>query len=260
MIKILKYTLFDLLRSRSLLFYLAFYLAFTFGLFGLSADIQKVLISMMNVMLILVPLISTMLGVMYYYNSREFTELLLAQPIRRRDIFLGQFMGLSGSMAMALVVGVGLPFVWFGVGTSPFFVQFLILLGSGVVLTFIFCALAFFIALRNEDRIRGFGLAILVWLVFAIVYDGVFLLALALWSDYPLEKFALATSLLNPIDLSRILIMLQLDIAALMGFTGAVFKKFLGTALGSAVAVGVLVLWVLGPLAAIHAVAARKDF
>ncbi len=36
-------------------------------------------------------------------------------------------------------------------------------------------------------------------------------------------------SALNPIDLSRILILLQLDVSAMMGYTGAVFKDFFGT-------------------------------
>ncbi len=260
MIKILKYTLYDLLRSRSLSIYLGFYLVFTLGLFWLSTDLQKVLVSLMNVVLVLVPLIATMFGLMYYYNSREFTELLLALPLPRRDIFLGQYLGLAGSMALALWVGLSVPFLLYGLLASELVGQFLVLLGSGVVLTFIFSGIAFFIALRHEHRIRGFGLAILVWLLFAVAYDGFMLLALALLRDYPLEKFALAAVIFNPIDLSRILIMLQLDVAALMGFTGAVFRRFLGTALGSAVAVFVLMLWVLGPLGAIRMIAERKDF
>ncbi len=271
MLKVLKYTLYDLLRSRSLLFYFGFYLLFTLGLFWLSADLQKVLVSLMNVVLVLVPLIATMFGVMYYYNSREFTELLLALPLPRRDIFLGQYAGLAGSVndlimvfafapLVALLLGVGLPFLLYGLAGSALVGQFLVLLGTGVVLTFVFSGIAFFIALRNDNRIRGFGLAILVWLLFAVAYDGALLLALALLRDYPLEKFALGASLFNPIDLSRILIMLKLDVAALMGFTGAVFRKFLGTGLGSMVAVLVLLLWVAGPLGAIRMVAERKDF
>ena len=90
--KILKYSFLDLMRSRWSYIYFAFYFLFTFTLLFFSGDLSKVVISLMNVILILCPLIATMLGVMYYYNSREFTELLLAQPIRRRNIFLGQYL------------------------------------------------------------------------------------------------------------------------------------------------------------------------
>jgi Cu-processing system permease protein len=86
------------------------------------------------------------------------------------------------------------------------------------------------------------------------------LLALSMLSDYPLEKFSLIASVFNPIDLSRILILLKLDVSALMGFTGAVFRKFLGTGLGMGVAFGVLLAWVVGPVLGIRRVAARKDF
>ena len=214
----------------------------------------------MNVILVLVPLIATIFGIMYYYNSREFTELLLAQPIRRTHIFLGQYLGVATSLSLSILVGVGLPFVFYGIFSSSEIWNYFTLLAVGVFLSFIFSAIAFFIALKNENRIKGFGLAILVWLFFAVIYDGLFLLVLAIFSDYPLEQFALGASLFNPIDLSRILILLKLDISALMGYTGAVFQKFLGSGLGLGMAFLSLIAWVLVPVWGIQLVAGRKDF
>jgi len=136
----------------------------------------------------------------------------------------------------------------------------LTLLGNGLLLTFIFSGLAFLIALRNDNKIRGFGLAILTWLFFAVVYDGIVLLLLLFFRDYPLENAALGLSILNPIDLSRILILLKLDISALMGYTGAVFQKFFGTIWGSVVAVLSLGFWVLIPVISIRMLSNKKDF
>ena len=260
MLKILKYSFFDLMRSRWTYLYTAFYLLFTLALFWLSSDLSKVTISLMNVVLVLVPLIATMFGIMYYYNSREFAELLLAQPIRRTHIFLGQYLGVAASLSVSLLVGIGLPFVVYGLFASGEIWNFGTVLLVGIALSFIFSALAFLIALKNENRIRGFGLGILVWLLLAVVYDGLFLLLLATFSDYPIENFAIGASLFNPIDLGRILILLKLDISALMGFTGAVFQKFLGNGLGMAAAIGVLWLWVALPLLGIRRVALNKDF
>jgi Cu-processing system permease protein len=260
MFKVLKYSFLDLIRSRWAFIYAIFYFLFTLSLLWLSGELSKVVISLMNVILVLVPLIATMFGVMYYYNSREFTELLLSQPIRRLHIFFGQYLGVALSLSLSLLLGVGLPFVLYGALGSPEAANFLMLLAVGVFLSFIFSALAFFIALLNENRIKGFGLAILAWLFFAIIYDGLFLLALSFYNDYPLEGFALGASMFNPIDLSRVLILLQLDISALMGYTGAVFQKFLGTALGMAASFGVLALWIVVPALGIGRVAARRDF
>jgi Cu-processing system permease protein len=260
MFKILKYSFYDLIRSRWTYSYGGFYLLFTLSLLWLSNDLSKVVISLMNVVLLLCPLIATMFGVMYYYNSREFTELLLAQPVRRTSIFLGQYLGVAGSLSASWAIGVGVPFALYGVFGSEQAGNFAMLLFVGVVLSFVFSAMAFFIALKNENRIKGFGLAILAWLFFAVIYDGLLLLSLSMLTEYPLEKFSLIASVLNPIDLSRILILLKLDVSALMGFTGAVFRKFLGTGLGMGVAFAVLLLWVVGPVMGIRRVAVRKDF
>ena len=64
MIKILKYTLFDLLRSRWSYSYFAFYFVFSAALLFLSGDVSKVVISLLNVILILCPLIATMFATM----------------------------------------------------------------------------------------------------------------------------------------------------------------------------------------------------
>ncbi|WP_372920237.1 ABC transporter permease [Salegentibacter sp.] len=260
MLKILKYSFYDLSRSRWSYVYFFFYLLLGVVLLFLNNDLSNAVITLMNVIIILVPLIGTIFGVMYFYNSREFTELLLAQPMRRSSIFLGQYLGVAISLSASLILGLGLPFVIYGLFQSSAIWDFASLLISGVFLTFIFTALAFNIALSNENKIKGFGLAILLWLFLAVVYDGIFLLSLVYFQDYPLDKFSLVASLLNPIDLSRILILLKLDISALLGYTGAVFKQFFGTGLGAFLSIAVLILWVIIPVWRIKRVSAKKDF
>ena len=93
MLKILKYSLFDLTRSRWTYGYFLFYLVFTFGLLYFSNDLSKAIISMMNIILVLNPLIATLFGALYFYNSREFAELLLALPLKRSSIFIGKYFG-----------------------------------------------------------------------------------------------------------------------------------------------------------------------
>lgn len=260
MLKIFKYSFFDLIRSRWTYIYAGFYFLFTLGMLLLSSDLSKVVISSMNVVLILCPLIATMFGVMYYYNSREFTELLLSQPIKRASIFTGQFLGLATSLSVSLLVGAGIPFLLFGVFGSDQAANFLILLFNGVVLSFIFAAISFFIALNNEDKIKGFGLAILVWLALAVVYDGILLLGLSWFRDYPLEKASLIASVFNPIDLSRVMLLLKLDISALMSLTGAVYRRFLGSGLGMGISILMLLFWATIPIFGIRRVCMHKDF
>ena len=258
--RILKYTVFDLMRSRWIYFYIGFYLAVTVGLSFISNDHTQLVLSLMNITLVLTPLVATLFGAIYFYNSHEFTELLLAQPIPRSNIFLGQYLGLTLSLSLSLVVGIAIPSFAIGLIGHDNSANLLNVLGVSVLLTCIFCAISAWVALRNPNRIRGFGLAIFLWLFFAVIYDAAFLILLATFSDYPLETPAIALSLLNPIDLGRILITLQMDLAALMGYTGAVFNKVLGSSAGTLICWGVLVVWAAMPVLGVWQTGQKKDF
>jgi len=260
MFKILKYSFFDLMRSSWSYVYFGFYLLLGIVLLFLNNDLSKAVITLMNVIIVLVPLIGTIFGVMYYYNSKEFTELLLAQPLKRSSIFIGQYLGVAISLSMSLILGLGLPFIAYGLFNSSAIWNFSLLLVVGVFLTFIFSALAFNIALSNENKIKGFGYAILLWLFLAIIYDGLFLMSLIIFEDYPLDKLSLTGTMLNPIDLSRTLILLKLDISALLGYTGAVFKQFFGTSFGLIISLCALFVWVALPVTRIIFKSKRKDF
>ena len=260
MLKILKYSFYDLMRSRWSYVYFLFYLLLGFVLLFLNNDTSKAVITLLNIIIVLTPLIGTIFGVMYYYNSKEFTELLLAQPLKRNTIFLGQYIGVALSLTLSLVLGLGIPFILYGVFQSSAIFNFLSLLVVGAFLTFIFVALAFNIALSNENKIKGFGYAILLWLFLAVIYDGLFLISLVMLQEYPLDKFSLIATMFNPIDLSRILILLKLDISALLGYTGAVFQQFFGTNLGMLSSLSVLLLWVIFPVWRIAYKSKKKDF
>lgn len=260
MLKILKYSFFDLMRSRWSYVYFFFYLMLGIVLLFLNNNLSKAVITLMNVIITLIPLIGTIFGVMYYYNSKEFTELLLAQPVKRTSIFIGQYFGVALSLSMSLILGLGIPFIFYGIFKSSAIWDFTLLLITGTFLTLIFTALAFNIALANENKIKGFGYAILLWLFMAVIYDGIFLMSLMFFEDYPLDKFSLVASMFNPIDLSRILILLKLDISALLGYTGAVFQRFFGTNFGFLVSIAVLSLWVMIPAYLIKKQSSKKDF
>ncbi|RUT79375.1 ABC transporter permease [Ancylomarina longa] len=260
MFKIFKYSFFDLIRSTWSLVYLLFFLVITSAILYMSGDLTKAIISMMNVILMLIPLVSTVFGAIYLYNSREFAELLLAQPIKRKSFFLGQYLGLSISLTVSFLIGVGLPFIFWGVIGSKYLSNFLVLMGVGLLLGFIFSLLSYWVALRFENRIKGFGFALFIWLFMSVIYDGIFLLILIWFESYPTENLAIILTLFNPIDLGRVLIMLFLDTSALMGYTGAVFYKFFGALNGILISSMTLFLWIIIPVFFLVRYANKKDF
>ena len=258
-VRLLRYELRDVARSRWALVYAAFFLVVTDAFFRFSGGGEQVVLSLINVVLILIPLVSLVFGVGYLYNAREFTELMLAQPVRRRDLFLALYGGLFVPLAFGFVLGVGLPFMWHGAAAAHA-APLVRLLLAGVLLTAAFLALAFLLAVRFDDRVKGLGAALLVWLGLAIVYDGLVLLVVYTFSAYPLETPMIVLAALNPIALARVLLLLSVDMAALLGYTGAVFERFFGGGVGSAVALGALLAWVVVPLALARRRFVRKDF
>jgi len=256
--KIIRYELRDVLRSRALIAYALFFLAITETLLRFGAG-PRAALSLMNVVLLLIPLVSIVFGTMYLYHAREFTELLLAQPVRRRQLFVGQFLGLAIPLSTAFLVGLGTPYAFHAVDAGEL-ATLMVVATCGVALTFIFAAFAALSAARIDDRVKGIGAAIGLWLGLTVLYDGLVMIGLTVFADYPLERPALAAMLANPIDLARLLILLRLDVSALMGYTGAVFERFFGSAGGALLASLALVMWTGVPLLLGARRFQRKDF
>jgi Cu-processing system permease protein len=241
-LKVLKYELEDVRRSRGVLAYTMLLLCATEALLRVNGDAGKTLLSLLSVVVLMVPLVSLLFGATYLYGARDFIELLLAQPLPRGALFRGLYLGLSLPLAAGLVLGIGLPFLWHGefatvAGSLGW------LLGVGVLLTFAFTALASLTAVVIDDRSRGLGAALVVWMLGTLLYDGLILLVVTVFAEYPLERVLLGLTLINPVDLARVLLLLRFDTGALMGYTGAVFERFFGTAEGMIVACCALVLW-----------------
>jgi Cu-processing system permease protein len=259
-LKLVKYPLRDVIRSRWLIGYALFFLLLASALIRFSDGSAKAALSLVNVVLFIVPLVAVVFGTMYVYDAREFVELLLAHPVGRRQMFAGLYLGMALPLSGALLVGLGVPFVLSGLDDSLAWSTVAAMLLVGVALTCIFLALALLIAVRTEDRVKGLGLAITLWLATAVVYDGLVMLAATVFADYPLEQPMLGLMLANPVDLARVVLLLRFDAGALMGYTGAVFERFFGTAAGTALALTAMSAWLATPLLLAHRRFARRDF
>jgi Cu-processing system permease protein len=257
---VFRYELQDLRRSRWVLGYVLCLLLLTEALLRFGGGGPRAVLSLMNVVLAVVPLVSVVFGTMYLYGSRDFIGLLLAQPVGRGPLFAGLYGGLAIPLAAGFLLGVGLPFIWDGAGQGALAGPLAVLLGAGTLVTLVFTAVAVLVSLRVGDRARGLGLAILLWVAATALYDALIVIVATAFSDYPLELPLIGLTILNPVDLARVLLLLRLDTAALMGYTGAVFERFFGSLLGSALSAGALILWCAVPLAMARHRFCRKDF
>lgn len=241
--KISKYVILDLIRNRIVLSYLVVLLAISFTLFSLDSNPVKGLLGLLNISLLIVPLVSIIFGTIYYYNSSEFIELLLTMPIKRKQIIISVYIGLAVALSVAVLLGMGIPIMIYSPNATG-----ITLLIVSVALTWVFVSIAMLASVFTRDKAKGIGVVILLWLYFGLIYDGFLLFLLFSFSDYPMEKTMVALSAFNPIDLGRIYILLQLDISAIMGYTGAIYRDFLGGTTGMLFAMSMLIVWIVAPL------------
>lgn len=240
--RIVKIIFLDILKNKFVLAYTLILAMLSWSTFGLEDNSAKGLLTILNVILFTVPLVSILFSTIYLYNSSEFIELLLSQPIKRKKIWLSLFLGLSLSMVAAFFVGAGIPLLINATGSVG-----LMMIIVGCLISIVFVALAFLSSVFTRDKAKGIGISIMAWLYFALLFDGIILFLLFQFSDYPIEKAMVAITALSPIDLARIQIVLQLDVSAMMGYTGAIFKDFFGTSIGLIISFLLMCLWAVIP-------------
>ncbi|CAM3874600.1 ABC transporter permease subunit [Flavobacterium sinopsychrotolerans] len=240
--RIIKIIFLDILKNKIILAYTLILAILSWSSFGLEDNSAKGLLTILNIILFTVPLVSILFATIYLYNSTEFIELLLSQPIKRKKIWLSLFLGLSLAMVLAFFIGAGIPLLI----NAPDSVGIMMLI-IGCLITLVFVALAFLSSILTRDKAKGIGIAIMGWLYFALLFDGIILYLLFQFSDYPIEKAMIVVTAFSPIDLARIQILLHLDVSAMMGYTGAIFKDFFGTSLGLLLSFSLLCLWIIIP-------------
>lgn len=241
--KILKYVIVDIVQNKIVLIYTFLLLLIALSVFNLESNSAKGLLSLLNIILILVPLISIIFSTIYIYNSSEFIELLVSQPVKRKSIWLSLFGGLASSLSLAFFIGAGIPILLYHADATG-----VTMILTGLFLTIVFVSIAMLAAGITRDKAKGIGLSILLWLYFSLIFDALVLFFLFQFQDYPLERAMVFFSFLNPIDLGRIQILLQMDISALMGYTGAIFREFFGNYIGVLLSFFGLLIWIVVPL------------
>jgi len=257
--KVLRYELRDLLRGRSIAGYTLFFAAATWGLLHFGGGPGRALPSLATLIVLIVPLACLLFTTTFVYHSSDFIELLLAHPVGRRPLFAGLYLGLTLPLMGAFLIGLLVPLIASGALVEHGSGVFLLSL-AGTLLTGAFTSIGFLVALRVSDPARGSGLALLLWLALAVLYDGVVLYAAYRWAAYPLEGPMLFMMALNPVDVARILVLMALDASAMMGYTGAVFQDFFGGSRGLFVSTASLLTWMSVPALIAMRTFEKKDF
>lgn len=98
MLKLSRYVLYDILRNKIILGYTIFLFVVSMSMFRMEENESKAVLSLLNIILIVVPLVSMIFATIHYYNSYEFIELMLSQPMSRTRILISEYIGVSLSL------------------------------------------------------------------------------------------------------------------------------------------------------------------
>src|SRR5215216_7648837 len=155
MLKISKYVLYDILRNKIMIAYTAFLFIVSISLFQMEENSSKAILSLLNIVLIVVPLISLIFSTIHWYNSYEFIELMLTQPISRKKVLLSEYAGISSSLVTAILIGIGIPILIYNFNATG-----LSLLLIGCLLSLVFTSISFWASVISKDKARGIGIVL----------------------------------------------------------------------------------------------------
>jgi Cu-processing system permease protein len=234
----------------SLTLLLAFFGMVTSGYAGFQ-DFTRTSASIVNLGGFLIPLFALLLGVFSFITNLDYLELMVTQPVSRSRVLLGKYFGLVLTVLGASVLGFGLPgaviaLVIGGQGAQKYLLVVLYL----SLLAMVFTGLSVLITLVARRRQIALGIALAVWVFYELLY-GMIMLGSTLYLTPAVLKTVLVVGLLgNPVDIVRVLSLLQVGGPHLFGPAGATLVKLTGS-LDVATALGViaLLLWVVVPVA-----------
>ncbi|HOY13202.1 MAG TPA: ABC transporter permease [Saprospiraceae bacterium] len=245
----------DLLKNKAIFIYGSLLAVLGWGMFLIESQPEKTILALLQITLIVVPLMTGIFATIYYYNSAEFVQLLLIQPLRRSSIIWGIFAGLTSGFVLSFLVGIGLPLLLFYPTTASIH-----LILSGIFLSVIFTGLALLVSTHQQDKARSIGFVLLLWIFFTFIFDGILLWTMYQLADYPIEKSILFVTFLNPVSVARTLVVMQTEAAALLGLSGAIFQDFFGSLKGSFIAILALIIWGVIPYLFIKRKFLTRDF
>ena len=219
-------------------------------------DFARTAASLVQLVLLLVPLTALLIGVLSLAPERGAAELLFSQPVPRHVILLGKLLGLFEALIAAQALGFGAAsLVVFWQSDSEGLPAFVILCVASAVLTAIFLSLAAWLAATaiGRRRTRALALALVTWFVTVILFDVAALGLASLLPSGPASRVLIVAVLADPVDAVRTGALMGIEGAASFGSASLAFLRFTRGPLGAAALLTLSTcFWIAGPtLAAI---------
>lgn len=214
-------------------------------------DFSRATVSLVQLVLLLVPLTALLLGVLALSPDRGAAELLFSQPVPRGAILLGKMLGLTEALVAAELIGFGIAgLVIYHQAGDAGAGSFLLLVAASAVLTAVFVALAGAICAGSvgHRRSRSLALALVAWFVAVVLFDVVVLGVASLLRSGTASRLLVAAALANPVDAIRTGTLLGLEGTAAFGAASLALLRYTGGPLNAGLLIAAsLLAWLVGP-------------
>jgi len=214
-------------------------------------DFARTAASLVQLVLLLVPLTALVIGVLSLAPERGAAELMFSQPVARGTILLGKLLGLFQALGAAQAVG-------FGVAGAVVYAQsgsegvggFLLLVLASLVATAVFLGLAALLSAGavGRKRTRALALALVVWFVAVVFFDLVALGLASLMPSGPASRVVMVSAIVNPLGAVRTGTLLAIEGTGAFGAASLALLRFTGGAVGTGLVLGASLLsWLVVP-------------
>lgn len=233
------------------------FLAVGIAWFGAAASgglgftsLATTVVSLATLAVFLIPLIALLLAYDAVVGEQEAGTLLLllTYPISRTQLLLGKFLGHGLILAAATALGFSVAGAVIAIGAKGVALGELahgmgLLIGSSILLGWVFIAFAYLISVWVSEKARAAGLALVIWFLFVLVFDlGLLALLVSVERGGDWLPWLL---LLNPAECFRLINLAGFEAAR--SYTGLTSIAESG-AFRPAMVTAILVAWIVVPL------------
>jgi len=219
-------------------------------------------VSLTSLSVYLLPLIALLLAfdALVGEFERGTMLLLLTYPVARWQVVLGKFFGHMMILLTAVAAGYGgaalLSVLLTDSGTVGW-QAYLTMMASSLLLGAVFVALGYLVSVLVRERTTAAGAAVVLWLVFVVLYDLALLGVLLADHEQKIgQGLFSALMLASPADTYRILNLTAFDtVGQAAGLAGVAARSGFGVPL----LLGLMTMWIVVPLAATMTLFHRRE-
>jgi Cu-processing system permease protein len=213
-------------------------------------DFARTAASLVELVLLLVPLTALVIGVLSLAPERGAAELLFSQPVSRSAILLGKGAGLLVALAAAQALGFGAAgLVIFSRAGGSGLPGFALLVLGSFALTAVFLGVAALISAGTVGRrTRALAIALVVWFGAVVLFDVAALGVASLLPSGPASRVLIVSVLVNPADAVRTGALLGIEGSGAFGAASLALLRFTRGPVGAGLLLAAsLLLWMVVP-------------